>query len=46
MTKYEIRFTAQFKRDIKLAKKQNKDLNKSSCYTEQGRIQNYSAKKP
>ena len=26
--KYEVKFTNQFKKDIKLAKKQNKDLNK------------------
>ena len=26
--KYEVRFTRQFKRDLKLAKKQGKDLNK------------------
>lgn len=26
--RYEIKFTAQFKKDIKLAKKQKKDLNK------------------
>lgn len=26
--KYRIKFTSQFKKDIKLAKKQNKDLNK------------------
>jgi len=26
--KYEVRFTAQFKRDIKLAKKQRKDIEK------------------
>ena len=26
--KYEVKFTSQFKRDIKLAKKQNKDLGK------------------
>ena len=26
MTKYEIRFTNRFKKDIKLAKKQGKDL--------------------
>ena len=26
--KYEIKFTNQFKKDLKLAKKQNKDLNK------------------
>ena len=26
--KYEVKFTNQFKRDIKLAKKQNNDLNK------------------
>lgn len=28
MTKYEIRFTNRFKKDIKLAKKQGKDLDK------------------
>lgn len=28
MTKYEIRWTSQFKKDIKLAKKQHKDINK------------------
>lgn len=26
--KYEVKFTNQFKKEIKLAKKQNKDLNK------------------
>lgn len=26
--KYEVKFTNQFKKDFKLAKKQNKDLNK------------------
>ena len=26
--KYEVKFTNQFRKDIKLAKKQNKDLNK------------------
>ena len=26
--KYEVKFTTQFKKDIKLAKKQNKNLNK------------------
>jgi mRNA interferase YafQ len=26
--KYEIKFTSQFKKDLKLAKKQNRDLNK------------------
>ena len=26
--KYEVKFTNQFKKDIKLAKKQHKDLNK------------------
>ena len=26
--KYEIKFTAQFKKDLKLAKRQNKDLDK------------------
>ena len=26
--KYEVKFTKQFKKDFKLAKKQNKDLNK------------------
>jgi mRNA interferase YafQ len=26
--KYEVKFTNQFKKDLKLAKKQNKDLNK------------------
>lgn len=26
--KYEVRFTSQFKRDLKLAKKQNKDIEK------------------
>ncbi len=26
--KYEIKFTSQFKKDLKLAKKQNKDLDK------------------
>lgn len=26
--KYEVKFTTQFKKDIKLAKKQNKDLDK------------------
>ena len=28
MTKYEIRFTTQFKKDLKLAKKQGKDIDK------------------
>ena len=28
MTKYEFRFTNRFKKDIKLAKKQGKDLDK------------------
>lgn len=26
--KYEVKFTGQFKRDLKLAKKQGKDINK------------------
>ncbi len=26
--KYEVKFTSQFKRDLKLAKKQGKDVNK------------------
>ena len=26
--KYEVKFTSQFKKDLKLAKKQNKDLDK------------------
>ena len=26
--KYEIQFTSQFKKDLKLAKKQNKDIDK------------------
>lgn len=26
--KYEVKFTTQFKKDLKLAKKQNKDLDK------------------
>jgi mRNA interferase YafQ len=36
--KYEVKFTSQFKKDLKLAKKQNKNLDKvfdalSDCYT-------------
>ena len=32
--KYEIKFTTQFKKDLKLAKKQNKDMNKFRCVVE------------
>ena len=29
--KYEVKFTNQFKKDLKLAKKQNKDLDEGDC---------------
>ncbi len=30
--RYEVKFTNQFKKDLKLAKKQNKDLDKRMSY--------------
>ncbi len=30
--KYEVKFTTQFKKDLKLAKKQNKDIDVLFCH--------------
>ena len=38
--RYEIKFTNQFKKDLKLAKKQNKDLDRldQSCWVEMQKV--------